>query len=447
MAMVAAASVDAADNLARRLRPFSADLGAAKEWCAIGAMASVLQHVRRRHLRQRKRRQGDERERVLAVVSRYLLTGQVSSLTELMRLCAGSGWLNGSGSGHGEARGVLTDRVLRRRLFDLAATVRGRRSRQKAFRGLLQAYCAFPLHEDATPPEAIAGWYELRAWLRERFAAMSRHRTAQPVWFRMLETHRHLLDDHPCAPYAKALLRGNLEDLQRAVDALFIPSDSWLRVEAVMAQITEAASRPDRAFRAMLPALIQLATGQEALRLPARASKRALGMLVRRYAMQEDVESETVAVPGVELFELAIARIGEPNRDRAAWDELVVDTQGNPCSLTREMVSAWMKDTRITRFFAGAVRGGDRAAFWLLFAVLMDEVDVWHEESALRVKSGELGVVVPRELDAPVSVFAWRDLQMRGMQAKVVARIGQHDIEAGKRVMRSLLGIQGDTGA
>ena len=425
-------------QLADTLRTFSAELGDLETWRATEQMRAALTQVRRQHRRRYCVDRGSEQERIYAAVSRYLLTGQVASAAELMRVCAGAGWLDERG------QGVLADRLLRRRLFDMAATVRGRRSRYKAFRGLLQSYWAFPRYVGSTSPEAIAGWRELRQWLDERYGMMVRHTAHQPMWFRILGAHRHLLSETPCAPYAKALLRGNFDELQRAMEVLFIPSDSWLKLDAVLAQIAEAAARPDRAFRAMLPLLTKLACGEADLHLPAPVSQRALGLLVRRYALQEAIESDQA------LFQQVVRRIGEPNRDRAVWDAMVVDAAGAPCALTRQMVSDWLKDTRLKEFFREAVQGIARYDFWSLFAVLMDEVDVLPtylpDGSALRVKAGELGIIIPYALDEMVSVCAWRDIVVGGRAAKLRARFSQYDVESGKRVMRSLLGIQGDTG-
>lgn len=387
------------DALDEGLQGFRNGLALTPAWGGQRPMSEALALIRARHGGAARTL---DRESIRATVNDYLLSGAVQRRDDVFTLGIGAGWVDEDG------KGILANRELRERLFTLAETVTGRPRRLRAFRNLLHAYWTFPLHNDATPPAAIAGWKALRDWLKERHAAFSRHPARKPTWFNALTPHLHLIEDHPCAPYAEALLRdGNLDELQRAIDSLLIPSDSWLKTEAVMAQIDAAVTWPDADFRGVLPALLNLVTGQAGIEVPAGVAQRAIARLVVRYAAQQSDE------PHEALFLLAIERIGNPWRQRAAWDALVCDEAGNPSSLAREMVNVWLKDRLIGEFFQDGGQKKSRSDLWQRYSVFVQALSLaapWVEAhgQALLLRIGEFLVVVPKNRTQPLEAYPWQ---------------------------------------
>jgi hypothetical protein len=380
------------------LRLFRDGLAPTPEWCDHQKMTEMLALVRSRHKSDER---AVDRDRIMKVVNDYLLSGVVLRQEDVFILCIGARWLDADG------KGILADKALREKLFALAETVTGRIKRYRAFRNLLYAYWAFPLHDDTTPEKAVEGWKELRTWLKERHATLSRHPARKPTWFNAIAPYRHLLEEDPCAPYADALLRGNTDELQRAIECLFIPANSWIKTEAVMTQIDEAARRPDEAFLKLLPALLKMATGNAGIQIPAGVTQRAIAKLVVRYATQKQDE------PHEGLFLLAIEKIGNPWRQRPAWDALACDEGGNPCSLSREMVSAWLKDRLIGEFFKDSGQEESRSELWQRYSVFMQEVSLaspWIDAQgkALVLRMGDLLVIVPKNRNKLIEAFPWQ---------------------------------------
>ena len=435
-------SISAVAELAKRLQSFRDGIAVSPQWQAGSAMADTLATLRSRH---RRKVRPVERARVTAAVTRYLASGQVERPEQVFDLCFGAAWLDAAG------HGILADRQLRRQLFALAETAKGRARRLKAFRGLLFAYWMFPLHD--APPSAIEGWQELRDWLKRRYAEIGRHPARKPTWFKALAPHLHLLEENPCARYATALVSvkvasathdaplsprgrgaggeggaaqlsssgaaaamtvsGGLDELQHAIDCLFIPAGSWLKTEAVMAQIALASQWPDAAFRERLDALIALATGAAGIRLTAAVTRRAVAGLVMRYARQRE------QAPHEPLFALALQCIGNPWRQRAAWEAELRDENGNACALSREMVGAWLKDRTIEAFFQDRGQPAARSDFWLPYSVFMQAIALaspWRgaEEQALLLHMGEALVVVPQDAEQPLEAYPWKALLAHG---------------------------------
>lgn len=380
------------------LQTFRNGLSFTPEWAAASPMTAALALIRARHSGEERH---VERERVAEIVAEYLLTGVVFRQEDVFTLCIGAGGLDADG------KGILGDRELRERLFTLAETVRGRARRLRAFRNLLHAYWTFPLHDDATPQAAIDGWKFLRGWLKERYATFNRHPARKPTWFTALGPHLHLLEENPCAPYATALLHGDFDELQRAIDCLLIPTGSWLKTEAVMARINAVVDLADAEFLAVLPDLLKLAMGEAGVEVPESVAQRAVARLVVRYAGLQHYE------PHPALFRLAVARLGSPWRGRAAWDALVCDGDGGPSSLAREMVGDWLKDRLIGEFFGDAGQPRSRAELWQKYAVFIQELALaapWPDAQgqALLLRMADFLVVVPKYRDQPIEAHSWQ---------------------------------------
>lgn len=413
----------AISELVDGLRVFREGICVSREWPAGEAMAELLGVLRRRYTNGSRI---VSRARIEATVSHYLCSGQVVRAQSIFDLCLGAGWLDEAG------RGILADRQLRRRLFDLAATATGRARRLKAFRGLLYAYWSFPLHQPTTSREAIDGWQELRDWLKRRHDEISRHPARKPGWFSMLAPHRHLLEADPCSRYAKSLIEGNLDELQQAFDCLFIPADSWLRTEAVMAPIVAATQWPDAAFHDALPALIKLATGRAGIQVGSGVVRHALAALLMRHARLEQHQAHE------QLFLLAIEKIGNPWRQQSAWDACVRDAGGDPCALAHAMVNSWLRDRMIGEFLAGSAPDDMRRQLWLRFSVFMQAIVVASrgqdgEDRALLARMGEFLLWVPHDSAQSVAVYPWQAVFFNGG-----ARLLEQDSVDGATVQKIL---------
>mgnify|MGYP001263530119 CR=1 FL=1 len=409
--------------LADGLQAFRNGLAPTADWNAAQEMTEALALIRSRH--QGKARYID-RAGILEVVHEYLQSGVVQHREDVFTLCLGTGWLDADGMG------ILADRGLRENLFALAETLTGRTNRLKAFRNLLYAYWSFPLHDPATPQAALTGWLELRNWLKERYAAFSRHPARKPAWFNALAPHLHLLNANPCAPYAEALVHGNLDQLQGAIESLRIPTDSWLKSEAVMAQIDATLQWSDRTFREFLPELLKMATGNAGIVVPDGVTQRAIARLLVRYARQEDYE------PHDDLFNLALAKIGNPWRQRAAWDALVREDDGSPSSLAREMVNDWLKERLIGAFFSARRQDHASLELWQRYAVFMQEISLaspWLDanDQALLLRMGDLLVVVPKNRDMQIEVYSWQEFFSDGG-----TRLLDHDTVGGWEIQAIL---------
>jgi hypothetical protein len=421
-------NVSALTRLAGAIQTFRNGIALDEGWIDRQGMTETLARVRQRHpppgvarIRQR--------DRVLARVTAYRHSGQVARPDEVFVLCRGAAWLDAQG------QGILSDPALREKLLLLAATLTGRKLRLKAFRHLLFAYWSFPLYDATTPPEAVAGWQALRAWLRTRLAEIAGHPAQKPVWFQALAAHRHLLDDAPCAPFANALLNGRLDELQGAIDTLSIPVDSWVRQAAILAQVDAACARPDASFLALLPGLIDLAgltPGETAVRITDPLARRILGrLLVRCSRLGEHAPQET-------LFRLAIDRIGNPWRQQPQWEVDVCRDDGNPCSTSREMVAGWLKDQVISGFFASGDRAAPRRELWQRYSVFMQALTralPWggRRDPALLASMGRFLVKVPQDVTATIEIYPWQMFVMRGG-----AKLLENDTADGMAVQRVL---------
>lgn len=380
------------------LQTFRAGLSVTGEWLPARTMGEALAELRERH---RDAARAADPRRIAMAVEDYLLTGMVMQRDEIYTLCLGAGLIDADG------KCILADRELRERLFTFAETITGRSRRLRAFRNLLHTYWSFPRHDETTPPAAVSGWLALRDWLNERYAAFARHPARKPGWFNALGQHRHLLGEQPCAPYAATSVAGRFETLQHAMDCLHIPRHSWLKIEAVMAQIDAAAALPDDDFDLALPALIELTAGRAGIEVPGTMARRAVAGLVVRYAARRVYQAH----PG--LFGLAVELLGTPWRDRAGWDALVCDVDGNPSSLAREMVADWLKERLLGEFFGDGGRPGSRGEMWLRYSVFMQEISrlhPWREEGgeALLLRIGDFLLIVPRGVQQPVQLYPWQ---------------------------------------
>ncbi len=343
----------ALDALRTRLAGvLDADAARTAIWGEPEAMARALEEVRRRHDNAAGRPVAADK--IARAVAAFRRDSKVSGYVQLRHACLGAASIDGEG------RCLIAEAQLRERLFDFAESVPGARRQLKCFQALLRGWWSFPRFADVAP-DAAAGAEALRRWLARRHAELGESLARQPLWFKLFGEHVNLLGEAPCERYGPALLRGDASELQAVIDGLAIPSDSWVKEEAVLAQARAAALLADADWLAVLPQMLDIAAGKAGVAVPPRLTQRCVALYLARHARCENVERHEA------LLDAAIAHIGNPWQRRAVWDAQVLEPSGRPSELAREMVNGWLKDWLIAEFFRLHAEDGDdarRAAFW-----------------------------------------------------------------------------------
>ncbi|MBF0383555.1 MAG: hypothetical protein HQL69_21245 [Magnetococcales bacterium] len=302
---------------------------------------------------------------VAMAVEYFRRHGQPNGWRGLKHTCFGAGSIDEKGWC------LLSDKILRNRLFSIAQREREPRRQQKCLQGLLSCYWRFPLA--TAKPDAKEGWKELRTWLEMRLQVLENMSSRKPGWLLMLTNHRNLLQDNPCNRYGPQLFSGDGSEFQQAIEGLSIPSDSWVKDEAVFAQINVGTSFNNDRFIKTLPDLLSIAMGRAGIDLSKSLKLRCIALLVSRYALCKN-RPEHIA-----LRDAALSAIGNPWLRRASWDASVTDAQGNPDENAREMVNGWLKRRLITDFFellsADGIGDTRRLDYWIRFEPCIE--DMW----------------------------------------------------------------------
>jgi hypothetical protein len=306
-----------------------------------------------------------DRQSVSKAVLRYRQSGELAEFLEIKYVCIGaweefSGWC------------LLEDTRLLERLLKIVQVGSDRR-RLKYFSCLLRSYWSFPHFGERTTPTSRNGWLGLRGWLDDQRRELAKSAICKPLWFQTLSQHSNLLADKPCKPYEKDLLAGGSATLNEAFANLGIPSDSWLREEAVYTQMQAGANLDDAGFRSCIARLLDIASGKTEFRLSKGLSIRCIALLVSRYAACSEKPEH------ITLRDASIAFIGNPWLHRAAWDSYVLRSDGLPDVDAREMLNAWLKVRLIKDFFdllsEDRSADGRRLNYWLRFEPMIE--DMW----------------------------------------------------------------------
>lgn len=298
-------------------------------------------------------------DKIARAVAAFAKTGSIAGFVQLKHVCLGAATLQADGSC------LLADAALREKLLTLAETVPTARRQIKCFQCLLRSYWSFPIHADGVAAAARDGLALLRDWLAARYAVLADGGHRLPSWFATLAGHANLLGMHPCDRYGPALLRGDAAELQLAVDGLAIPGDSWVKEEAILAQVQAADALGDAEWLSLLPQLLDVVTGKAGIEVSAALSRRCVAALVARYARCASVDLHEA------LLDAAVAAVGNPWLRRATWEAYVLEANGEPCEHAHEMVNSWLKQRLIADFFrlhsADGSRHTRRAAYWQRF--------------------------------------------------------------------------------
>lgn len=411
-------------GLSGALGKLQAELAAALElprsthWGEPEAMARALDDVRRRHDNAAGRPVAPDK--IARAVAAFRREGRVSGYVQLRYVCLGSASFDAKG------HCLLEDAGLRERLFDLAEIVPGGRRQLKCFQALLRSFWSFPRYGEVSAAASV-GMEVLRKWLARRCDEFNASLERKPAWFAVLREHENLLGDAPCERYGPALLRGDASELQSVIDGLAIPGDSWVKQEAVLAQARAAAALGDADWQEVLPQLLDIAAGKAGVDVSPQLAQRCVAIYLVRHARCEDVERHEG------LLDAAIAAIGNPWQRRAVWDALVLDADGKPSELAREMVNGWLKDWLIAEFFRLHAGGSDarRVAYWQRYDPFIASLWIGLTAKAMEARGAEFEAFARRAAGCLLLIDAAGDdenaLLIRIDDVLVLEPGGQHD--------------------
>jgi hypothetical protein len=302
-----------------------------------------------------------------AAVAAFRRTGIAASFRELKYVCLGAGSLDDRG------RILISDDRLRGKLLAAADAAGDTRRQTKCLQALLRSYWTFPLHAESTDVVAVEGFRAVGAWLERKRHSLEKAAGRKPGWMTPLAEHSNLLGSDPCEKYGPALLQGDTSSLNSAVESLAIPTDSWVRQEAVYSRMRSASKLGEEDFKSVLDKLLPIATGKGDVFIPKALRIKCVALLTSRYSRCL-ATTEQMA-----LRDAAVSIIGNPWLRRAAWDSAVVDSRGRPDDGAREMINGWLKRRLIRDFFellsADGIGDTRRLDYWLRFEPFVG--DMW----------------------------------------------------------------------
>ena len=255
------------------LRPFASRLKGGQPLSDPAEMVRTRQQVENAHGGAAVT--GDPRT-ILAAIAQFQRIGTVEGFRDLKYVCLGVSALDGEGWC------LLAEIHLLRKVTDLVARQREMRRRVRCFQALLSSYWSFQLNRGQASAEAMAGWADLRKWLRAEHDRILTAHEPKPPWFAALTRHIGLLSDRPCDAFGAALMRGDPSGLREAMESLAIPKDSWVMEEAVVAQMRAGCALRDGAFKDVLPDLIAIALGRNGIHVVESIKVRRVALLVTR---------------------------------------------------------------------------------------------------------------------------------------------------------------------
>lgn len=305
---------------------------------------------------------------IATMVAEYRRSRSVASFHDLKYVCYGAamqmpdGWC------------VLGNEKLRDKLLTDVEQLDEPRRRFKCFQALLSSYFAFALYDEQTSAAAKTGWETLRDWLARQRAQFQRdgvkNKLRLPGWFAVLTEHATLLTATPCDRYGKDLLHGDGSSIEDARQGLGIPSDSWVMEEAILSQMKAAVRLSNDLFKTHLDQLLKVAQGQTAAAVSELLKRRAIAMLISRYARCASKPEHPA------LRDAAVAAIGNPWLQIKVWNAWVKNASEQPDVEAREMVNGWLTRQLITDFFELLSADGQadqrRLNYWLRFIPVIE---------------------------------------------------------------------------
>jgi len=237
---------------------------------------------------------------------------------------------------------------------------------KRCYQGLLTSFFLYPGVRDNNNENGNSNWRKLQTFL---VANLHRVLAVEPAstWLETLAEHRNLLGEEPCKRYGISLLNGDGSEFNDVCTALSIPPNSWVREDAILAQVETLAERQDAVFKTGLDGLLALLRGDTQITVTENIAIRGLAKLIIRYSQCDNKEVHEG------LRDLAVIKIGNPWLRTDAWKGYVDNEEA------RAMVNGWLKRRLITDFFG--ILSEDRSAdsrrlkFWMKFEPLV--TDLW----------------------------------------------------------------------
>ena len=201
---------------------------------------------------------------------------------------------------------------------------------KRCFQAVMNAYFSldgFGANSAEHMQWALLGQH-LQSWL-PMLASLS----PMPDWLSAAYQYQHLFGSDPTAGFGASVLQEGGEDFTRACERLIIPQDSWVRRQAIISAIMFAAKHNDRKFGSLLTQTVELLDANPLVR------REGLALLLDRYSKSDDrPEHELLRTRALEVF-------GNPliNAHRPRWSIV--------SEAARDMVSDWLKEHLIERFF------------------------------------------------------------------------------------------------
>lgn len=230
---------------------------------------------------------------------------------------------------------------------------------RRCFQGLVRSYFTYDASVATAPPVGRQNWGDLRDYLKDRAPSIV-DRTGNPEWVKTATDNRQIFGEEPCAPYAAAVLDGDMSTVDHLCDQLGVIKASWFLRELVLAQVRQATKLGHERFKERIPMLVQLLEGNRILR------DKGLILMLDKYA--------SVAQPPIDepLRNAAVEWWGNP------WLPSNEMRWGGVVPKAREMVAEWLKREFIEAFFTKLAEDGvgdrRRANFWLRYVKSMGNV-------------------------------------------------------------------------
>lgn len=299
---------------------------------------------------------------ITSTLLHFFQTGELKTFLDVKYACFGVSHQVGPGG-----KRLLDDGRCFPILLERISGLQGEpRQFRKCYQGLLSGYFSSPLDSDSLSEVGLANWKTLRDYLRKNLSRIEKC-TPVPSWVITLSEHRNLLQDNPCARYGDGLLKGDSTEFKEVCDGMLIQSDSWVRAEAMSAQVKASCLLSEGMFKDQLDNLLSTLLGTESLRLSDRIVISSLARLLIRYSQCSSRQEHAG------LRDAAIRKIGNPWLNRSAWDSRVSNEDA------RQMVDGWLKRALITDFFGLLAEDGladkRRLDYWLRFADRIE--DMW----------------------------------------------------------------------
>ena len=269
--------------------------------------------------------------------------------------------------------------------------------------GLLQAYFSIDEEDDEEDAVSYENWITLRRFLKENMTHLGDGHSV-PEWVALLRVNKGLFEDHPCDPYAEALLSGDGSAVQELEATLKIGPSSWFRSQLLVAQVDHMVKASDEAFVGHLPLVLERISDNRVYR------DRLFAYILDRYS---DVPNSPLHKS---LRDSAVAWWGNP------WLPTNQPNWARVHEAAKRMVTTWLNTEFITAFFNKLASDGTadrrRAQFWLKYAGVMSQVHFGLTSATIQSRDRDLSLLLTKIKGL------WQKISAQGMNNAFIMFIG-----------------------